>query len=82
MYFIQKSDNQTAGGKLVKPVITQPISPSTDATVSLQTITSVSEGGMLNVTVELAASGTLACDLVVTLLATPDTATGKFTAVR
>ena len=50
---------------------------STDATVSLQTITSVSEGSILNVSIELATSGALACELVVTLLATPGTATGK-----
>ena len=45
--------------------------------MSLQTITSVTEGSMFNVSVELATSGTLACELVVTLVATPGTATGK-----
>ena len=50
---------------------------STDAVVSLQTMTSVTEGSMLNVSVELATSGTLACELVVTLVVTPGTATGK-----
>ena len=53
---------------------------TTDAIVSLLTIASVVEGSMLNVfdvNVELRTSGTLACDLVVTLLVTPDTATGE-----
>ena len=53
---------------------------TTDAIVSLQTITSVVEGSMLSVfdvNVELRTSGTLACDLVVTLLVTPGTATGE-----
>ena len=45
--------------------------------MSLQTITSVTEGSMLDITVELTTSGTLACKLVVALLATPGTATGK-----
>ena len=50
---------------------------STDATVSLQTITSVTEGGIFNVSVELTTSGTLAHDLVVTLLVISGTATGE-----
>ena len=37
----------------------------------------MSEGSILNVSIELAISGALACELVVTLLATPGTATGK-----
>ena len=53
------------------------ISLSTDATVSLQTITSVTEGSMFNVSVELTTSGTLACDLEVTLMVTPGNAIGK-----
>lgn len=68
-------DNQTV--ELVNTVFTQPSLPSTDATVSLRTVDTVSEGGMFNVTVELATAGTLACDLVVTLFAIPGTATGK-----
>ena len=37
----------------------------------------MTEGSMFNVNVELATSGTLACELVVALLATPGTASGK-----
>ena len=40
-------------------------------------MTSVTEGGMFNVSVELATSGAVACELVVALLATPGTATGE-----
>ena len=69
--------NQTVDRELVNTVFTQPSLPATDATVSLWTVDIANEGGMLNVTVELAASGTLACELVVTLFATPGTATGE-----
>ena len=43
--------------------------------MSLQTVTSVSEGSMFNVIVELTTSGTLTSELVVALLSTPGTAT-------
>ena len=54
-----------------------PIWLSTDASVFLQPITSVTEGSMFSVNVELTTFGTLACDLVVTLMVTPGSATGK-----
>ena len=45
--------------------------------MSLETITSVTEGSMFNVSVELTTSGSLACDLEVTLMVTPGSATSK-----
>ena len=50
---------------------------SIDARVSLQPIINVTEGSTFNVSVELEITGTLDCDLVVTLLAIPSTATGE-----
>ena len=59
------------------PLIYVPYLSPVDAQVSLQSIPNVTEGSTFNVSIDLETSGTLDCDLVVTLLAIPGTATGE-----